>query len=58
MNEVIMELKNITKYFPGVVALDNMSFTVRKGMVHGLIGDKWRRQVHADQGVYRRKPAG
>ena len=36
MNEVIMELKNITKYFPGVVALDNMSFTVRKGMVHGL----------------------
>ena len=39
MNEVIMELKNITKYFPGVVALDNMSFTVRKGMVHGLIGE-------------------
>ena len=39
MNEVIMELKNITKYFPGVVALNNMSFTVRKGMVHGLIGE-------------------
>lgn len=39
MNEVIMELKNITKYFPGVVALDDMSFTVRKGMVHGLIGE-------------------
>ena len=39
MNEVIMELKHITKYFPGVVALDDMSFTVRKGMVHGLIGE-------------------
>lgn len=39
MNEVIMELKNITKYFPGVVALDNMSLQVRKGEVHGLIGE-------------------
>ena len=39
MNEVIMELKHITKYFPGVIALDDMSFTVRKGMVHGLIGE-------------------
>jgi ribose transport system ATP-binding protein len=34
-----MELKNITKYFPGVVALDNMSLTIRKGQVHGLIGE-------------------
>lgn len=38
-HEVIMELKHITKYFPGVVALDDMSFTVRKGTVHGLIGE-------------------
>ncbi|MDF2524555.1 MAG: sugar transporter ATP-binding protein, partial [Clostridiales bacterium] len=39
MSEVIMELRNITKYFPGVVALDNMSLQVRKGEVHGLIGE-------------------
>lgn len=39
MSEIIMELKNITKYFPGVIALDNMSFQVRKGEVHGLIGE-------------------
>jgi len=39
MGEVIMELKNITKYFPGVVALDNMSLQIRKGEVHGLIGE-------------------
>ena len=39
MSEVIMELKNISKYFPGVVALDDMSFQVRAGEVHGLIGE-------------------
>lgn len=39
MGEVIMELKNVTKYFPGVVALNDMSFQVRTGEVHGLIGE-------------------
>jgi len=34
-----MELKNVTKYFPGVVALNDMSFAVRAGEVHGLIGE-------------------
>lgn len=39
MGEVIMELQNITKYFPGVIALKDMSFEVRTGEVHGLIGE-------------------
>ena len=26
MGELIMELKNVTKYFPGVIALNDMSF--------------------------------
>ena len=39
MSKVIMELKNITKYFPGVVALRDMSFSVEAGKVHGLIGE-------------------
>ena len=39
MNKVIVELEHITKYFPGVVALDNMSLTIREGTVHGLIGE-------------------
>ena len=34
-----MELRNITKYFPGVIALKDMSFEVRTGEVHGLIGE-------------------
>jgi len=39
MSDVIFELKNITKYFPGVVALNDMSFQIRAGEVHGLIGE-------------------
>lgn len=37
--EYIVELKNITKYFPGVVALNNMSLQIKPGEIHGLIGE-------------------
>ena len=37
--EVFLELKNITKAFPGVLALDNVSFTARRGEVHALCGE-------------------
>jgi ribose transport system ATP-binding protein len=39
MGRVIMKLDKITKFFPGVVALKEMSFEVEEGMVHGLIGE-------------------
>jgi len=39
MSEYILELKNVTKKFPGVVALRNMSIQLRPGEVHGLIGE-------------------
>lgn len=39
MGKVIMELNNITKYFPGVIALKDMSLKVCEGEVHGLIGE-------------------
>ncbi|MER2106776.1 MAG: sugar ABC transporter ATP-binding protein [Solibacillus sp.] len=39
MTEYILELENITKEFPGVKALDNIQFKVRKGSVHGLMGE-------------------
>ena len=34
----ILELKNITKLYPGVKALDSVDFSVKKGEVHCLIG--------------------
>ena len=38
-NDVIVELKNIRKEFPGVVALDRVNMTLRKGRVHALVGE-------------------
>ena len=35
----IIELKNITKKFAGVTALNDVSLSVEKGEVVGLIGD-------------------
>ena len=37
--EKLVEMKNITKKFSGVTALDNISFDVRKGEVHVLLGE-------------------
>ena len=37
--EPIIELKNVTKKFGGITALDNASLHVDKGEVVGLIGD-------------------
>lgn len=38
-NDIVVELKNIRKEFPGVVALDNMSIQLSSGEIHGLIGE-------------------
>ena len=39
MNDYILEMKDITKLFPGVKALDKVSFRVRRGEIHCLIGE-------------------
>ncbi len=38
-NSVLLEMKNITKKFPGVLALENVSFKVKKGEIHCLVGE-------------------
>ncbi len=38
LNENILEMRKISKVFPGVKALDNVDFTVKKGEVHCLVG--------------------
>ncbi|MCH1642685.1 ABC transporter ATP-binding protein [Paenibacillus timonensis] len=35
----VVELKQITKRFPGVVANDSISLTLRKGEIHALLGE-------------------
>ena len=39
MADYILELKGITKEFPGVKALDNVSVNVERGTIHGLVGE-------------------
>ncbi|VWL85032.1 sugar ABC transporter ATP-binding protein [Oceanivirga miroungae] len=39
MEEKLLELKNITKTFPGVIALDNVDFNVYKGKIMALAGE-------------------
>ncbi len=39
MADVLLQMENIQKYFPGVHALDNASLTVKTGEVHALIGE-------------------
>lgn len=38
-NEFMLEMKNITKNFPGVKALDDVTLKVRPGTVHALMGE-------------------
>ncbi|MFV0364098.1 MAG: sugar ABC transporter ATP-binding protein [Suipraeoptans sp.] len=38
-NNYVLEMKNISKVFPGVKALDEVTFLVRKGTVHSLMGE-------------------
>ncbi|MBR3644404.1 MAG: sugar ABC transporter ATP-binding protein, partial [Parasporobacterium sp.] len=37
--DIILELKGITKIFPGVKALDEVHFQLRRGEVHALMGE-------------------
>jgi putative multiple sugar transport system ATP-binding protein len=39
MSDVILEMRNITKTFPGVKALDNVTFSVKQGEIHALVGE-------------------
>ena len=39
MSEIILEMKNITKLFPGVKALDNVNLKVKRGTIHALVGE-------------------
>ena len=39
MTEPVLEIRGVSKSFPGVKALDNVSFAINKGEVVGLIGE-------------------
>ena len=39
MAKTLLEMKNITKVFPGVKALDNVNLSVEEGEVHAIVGE-------------------
>ena len=39
MNEYIIEMLNITKEFPGIIANDNITLQLKKGEIHALLGE-------------------
>lgn len=38
-SELILSVKGVSKSFPGVKALDNVSVDVKPGVVHGVVGE-------------------
>ena len=39
MSEYVIQMKNITKRFPGIVANDNITLELKKGEIHALLGE-------------------
>lgn len=39
MTENILEIRNVTKEFPGVIALNDISFNVKRGTIHAICGE-------------------
>ena len=39
MGDTILEMKHVTKKFPGVIALNDVSINVKRGEVLGIVGE-------------------
>jgi putative multiple sugar transport system ATP-binding protein len=39
LDSIILEMRNITKSFPGVKALDNVNLSITRGEIHALVGE-------------------
>ena len=51
--EYVIEMLNITKVFPGIVANDNITLQVKQGEIHALLRRKWCREINIDECIIR-----
>jgi ABC-type sugar transport system ATPase subunit len=55
--DILLEVKDVSKNFPGVQALDNVSLTLKRGTIHALCGENGAGKstlMHILMGVYRK----
>lgn len=45
----LLEIKHISKVFPGVKALDDISFSIMPGEVHALAGENGAGKIDVDE---------
>jgi D-xylose transport system ATP-binding protein len=38
-DDIILDFKNVTKQFPGITALSDVSFSITRGEIHGICGE-------------------
>jgi ABC-type sugar transport system ATPase subunit len=61
MSQALVEIRNITKKFPGVTALQDVSFTINEGEIHALIGENGAGKstmIKILSGLYKPEPGG
>ena len=44
-DDIILDFQNVTKEFPGVTALKDVSIQIRRGEIHGIVRRKRRGQI-------------
>jgi simple sugar transport system ATP-binding protein len=54
----VLELRGITKSFPGVLANDHIDLTLEEGEIHALLGENGAGKNHPDEHFIRPIPAG
>jgi ABC-type phosphonate transport system ATPase subunit len=56
--QYILEMRNITKEFPGVKALSAVNLQIKPGEIHALVGEKRRWEIDLNEGAQRRLSYG
>jgi len=49
MYEYVVEMKGISKSFPGTKALDDVALQLKKGEIHALVGENGAGKKHFDE---------